>query len=96
MQKKLGLIQKSEIIKSDYNVILANLKNEKFDLIFIDPPYANDIAVDAVNKIIELKFFANTDKINNIDNHKYKISELKNLEKCLELAKIHDKIKKSN
>lgn len=50
----------SEIYVQDYKKTLKTLKNKnlKFDIIFIDPPYKEDIAVDAVNQIILLDLLA--------------------------------------
>ena len=41
----------------DYNKCLEGLK-EKYDVIFIDPPYKQDIAVKAIEKIINLKILS--------------------------------------
>lgn len=72
--------------------------NKKKKIINIIKEYGNYVFNDeSLNKkIIELKLLANTDKINNIDSHKYKINELKYLQDCLELAKIYNAFKKSN
>ena len=34
------------------------LEGKRFNIIFIDPPYANNIAVKAVEKIVELNLLA--------------------------------------
>ena len=41
------------VINKDYIQALELLK-EKFDIIFLDPPYKEDFALKAINKIIEL------------------------------------------
>ena len=41
------------IIESDYNKALTSFKN-KFDLIFLDPPYNLDCIDEILNKILEL------------------------------------------
>lgn len=51
---KTHLEEKSTVIKNDYKNALNSLTNKKFDIIFIDPPYAADIAVDSIKNIIEL------------------------------------------
>lgn len=56
--KKTHLEQKAKIIKNDYKKALNLLKGQKFDLIFIDPPYAKDLAVDSIKNIIELNLLA--------------------------------------
>jgi 16S rRNA (guanine(966)-N(2))-methyltransferase RsmD len=42
-----------EIVKSDYETFLA--KNIKFDIVFLDPPYATDFGIKAIKYIIENK-----------------------------------------
>lgn len=49
---KTKMEHKSIIVNKDYKKCIENL-NEKFDLIFIDPPYKKNIAIDSVKKIIE-------------------------------------------
>lgn len=60
--EKTRLIDKAEIINMDYKkcIELLNTKGNKFDLIFLDPPYKDDIGIDAVKLIIK----------NNIINNK--------------------------
>lgn len=45
------------VINDDYKKCLKRLaeENVKFDIVFLDPPYANNIAVDATKLIIELE-----------------------------------------
>lgn len=52
--QKTHLEDKTKIIKNDYKKALEELKEQKFDVIFIDPPYALDIAVDSIKNILEL------------------------------------------
>lgn len=54
--KKTRFENKSEIFEKDYKKCLIELskKNIKFDIIFIDPPYKSNMAVDAVKQIISL------------------------------------------
>ena len=44
------------VINKDYRKCLQDIanKNVKFDIIFIDPPYKDDIAVDSVQEILSL------------------------------------------
>lgn len=52
--EKTHIENKSQLIKQNYKKALQMLEGKyKFDLIFIDPPYADNIAVDAVSEIIE-------------------------------------------
>lgn len=51
--EKTKLKDKAVIINEDYKKALRTLNtNEKFDIIFIDPPYKEDIAVDSIIDII--------------------------------------------
>lgn len=51
----LNIKDKSKIILSDWKKILNEFgsKNEKFDIIFVDPPYDYDVYEKVINKIIE-------------------------------------------
>ena len=53
---KTKLEDKAEVIQKDYKKCLQMLKekNISFDIIYIDPPYRADIAVDAVQRILSL------------------------------------------
>ena len=48
---KLKENSKVEIINKDYDKALEYLKNEKFDIVFLDPPYATDFSEKASEKI---------------------------------------------
>lgn len=51
--EKTKLKDKTVVINEDYKKALRTLNtNEKFDIIFIDPPYKEDIAVDSIIDII--------------------------------------------
>lgn len=49
------LIEKSNIINEDYidALNILNNKKEKFDIIFLDPPYKTNFAIKSINKIVE-------------------------------------------
>ena len=49
---KTKLENKAEIYYADYKKCLESLK-EKIDIIFIDPPYKDDLSVDSVKSIIK-------------------------------------------
>ena len=53
--EKTHLKENAVVYNSDYKKCLQDLKNKEiqFDIIYIDPPYKDDIAVDAVKKILE-------------------------------------------
>lgn len=72
--------EKAEIIKSDYKKILT-LTNYKFDIIFIDPPYNENIAVEAIKGILEKDLLAKEGKIIlETDNAQREIEELKQID----------------
>lgn len=50
--EKTHLESKTQVLCMDYKKCISNV-NEKFDIIFIDPPYELDIAIKSVEKILE-------------------------------------------
>ena len=53
--EKTKFINKSEVFECDYNIALKALSSQmlKFDFIYIDAPYKDDIAAKAVAKVME-------------------------------------------
>ena len=51
--KKTKLENYARVIRSDYEIFLKNCK-EKFDIIFLDPPYAEKFLENALNFITEI------------------------------------------
>jgi len=49
-------IEKSTIINKDYILALKEIskKNEKYDIVFLDPPYKSDFGIKAINELIKL------------------------------------------
>lgn len=47
-------LDKSIIINKDYNQVLENMskQNKKFDIVFLDPPYKTNLAIESLQKII--------------------------------------------
>lgn len=78
--EKTKLQENAIIVKNDYMKTLQSLKQkDKFDIIFIDPPYAADIATNAINVIMELDLLSeNGIIVLETDDEK---RELENLEK---------------
>ncbi len=86
--KKARLEEQSIVIYKDYKKCLEQAKN-KYDIIFIDPPYKLDIGVDAIKKIIDLKLLAKEGIIIlETDEEERDIKELEKLE-----IEIYDKRK---
>lgn len=53
--EKTRLQENAIIYNEDYNECLKKLHNVKFNIIFLDPPYKEDFAVDAVKKINDMQ-----------------------------------------
>ncbi len=51
--EKTKLEEKIDLKQINSQRLLDNLKNEKFNIIFIDPPYNSDLIVKSVEKIFE-------------------------------------------
>lgn len=52
--RKTGFFDRSHFLVSDYrNYLRKAAGREKFDIVFIDPPYAEEIAVDAMLRVIK-------------------------------------------
>ena len=72
--------EKAQIINADYNKALNSLEESKFDLIFIDPPYKLDLAVDAISKIMLLNLLEDDGIIVlETDNKERELEKLKNI-----------------
>lgn len=56
--QKTKLEDKETIFVQDYKKCLKNLIGKKYDIIFIDPPYKLDIAVDSIKLILEYKILS--------------------------------------
>jgi len=52
--EKTHMEQQVQVLNADFENCLEKLKNEHFDIIYIDPPYATDYIIKAVQKIIKL------------------------------------------
>lgn len=55
---KANFENESRVFNLDYKLVLKKLKDEKFDVIFIDPPYNKGLGVDAITKISEYDLLA--------------------------------------
>jgi len=51
--KKTHFEEQTKIINKNYKKCLEEVKNEQFDLIFLDPPYRTNYGIDAVRYITE-------------------------------------------
>lgn len=77
--EKTHFEEKANLICKDYKKCLDNIK-EKIDLIFIDPPYEKNIAVNAVNIILEKDLLSEDGLIIlETDDEKRELEQIKNL-----------------
>lgn len=51
--KKTRLEENALILNDDFRTVLESVKNEKFDLIFLDPPYKTDYAEKSLKIIVK-------------------------------------------
>ena len=57
--KRTGFFESSHFLVSDYRSYIRKAEGrDRFDLIFIDPPYAERIAADAVERILKASLAA--------------------------------------
>lgn len=54
LKNNLKGIENSILIEKDYLMALEELKTKKFDIIFLDPPYKDNLITPSIKKIIEL------------------------------------------
>ena len=80
--KETRFEDKSILLNKDYIECLTTLK-EKFDLVFLDPPYDTNYGIIAINKIIELNLLSDNGIIifeTNNENKEKEILLNKNIE----------------
>jgi len=86
--RKTRMEDKSTIINDDYKKCLEKLE-KSFDIIFIDPPYKQDIAVDSIKRILKLNLLAKDGIIIlETDEEERELKELENVE-----VEVYDKRK---
>lgn len=51
--EKAKLKEKTEVYRIDYKKAINKLKEESFDIIYVDPPYHKEMGIDAINRISE-------------------------------------------
>lgn len=73
------LKDKTKIINKDYIEALNDLKKEKFDIVFLDPPYKTDYIYKSIDKIVEYDLLAEEGIIVAETDDKSKIEEIKNI-----------------
>lgn len=80
--EKTKFLEQSVVIEKDYKKCLQELKenNVHFDIIYIDPPYRQDIAIDSAKQILSLDLL-NEEGIIIIetDNEERELKEIKKI-----------------
>lgn len=78
--QKTHLESKALILQKDYRKCLQEMRGEVFNIIFLDPPYRFNIAVEAVERIAEEKLLAKDGIIViETDDEKREIQELEKI-----------------
>lgn len=52
--EKTHMEKNAQVINTDFENCLEKLKNEQFDIIYLDPPYATDYILKSLEKILQL------------------------------------------
>lgn len=71
------------VINKDYLKALESLKNNQFDIIFLDPPYKTDFALISLEKIVEYNLIKDEGTIiveTNDGNKQNKIADIEGIE----------------
>ena len=77
--QKTHLQEKAEIYNMDFKVLIKKMHNQKFDIIYIDPPYVTDYVDVAINEIIKYKLISiNTKIIIETDDEKRILKQIEN------------------
>lgn len=78
--EKTKLIDKTVIMQKSYTKSIEELSNIKFDLIFIDPPYKENIAVKSIKLIMENNMLKKDGiLVLETDNEKRELEQLQNI-----------------
>ena len=85
---KTHLEEKTKVLCMDYKKCIDSI-NEKIDLIFIDPPYKLNIAIKAVEIILEKDLLSEDGLIViETDDEQRELQEIKNIEKNIEIVNL--------
>lgn len=55
---KAGFSEQAQVYNADYKLALKKLKENKFDIIYIDPPYNKGMGIDAIERISEYQLLS--------------------------------------
>lgn len=79
--EKTHMESKSEVLNVDYETCLQKVKNQHFDIIYLDPPYITDYIVKSLTKIIDFGIINNEGIIIiETDDEKRILEGIKNIE----------------
>ena len=81
--ERTRLLENAIVLNTDYKKCLQELSKKKlvFDIIYIDPPYKDDIAVESVELILSLKLLKKEGFIIiETDEKERELEKLKNLD----------------
>ncbi len=57
--QKTKLYEKSRVLNTDYKAVIRGCQGrEKFDIVFLDPPYASDMLQDAIDRMVRADILA--------------------------------------
>lgn len=81
-----NMVEDFEILKSDYVSALLEFKKSglKFDLVYLDPPYKSDFAIDSLKKLHEFGLLSEDATI--VVEHEFQ-NDLQNIDKCYIIEK---------
>ena len=81
--KETRLIDKAKVVNRDYIDAMEQLhkQSQKFDIIFLDPPYKSDYAIESIEHIIKYNLLEEDGIIVVETDDKNKIDEIKKLNK---------------
>ena len=79
--EKTHMNEKVELYNCDFKSCLEKVKNQKFDIIYIDPPYETDFIAQSLKKIIELDIIKEESKIIlETDNEQRILKDIENMD----------------
>ena len=78
--EKTHALENIELYQSDFKEVLTNRIHEKLDIIFLDPPYKTDFAIEALKMLMEKDLLKdNTMIIIETDDSNRILENLKNI-----------------
>ena len=78
---KIHMEEKTKVFNTDFETCLEKIKNQQFDIIYLDPPYATNYIVKSLKKIIEFGIITKDSTIIiETDDETRILKEIENLE----------------